>query len=90
MAVHLGDILDGKQPRATAPQALQRVQQCFETFEAARQQDQNDDEHLRGRVLHVVGNHCLYNLERENLIKTLGMTNEAPVDEEVCGSGAVE
>ena len=70
LAVHLGDILDGKQPRKTAPGALQRLQDCFARF--------------NGRVLHVIGNHCLYSLERSEILQTLGMADLAPADEEGC------
>jgi hypothetical protein len=81
LAVHCGDILDGKQPRAAAPDALRDIHRCFEPFAAAKG---GGPDALSGRVLHVVGNHCLYNLDRATLISTLGMEAEAPPEEEGC------
>ena len=79
LAIHCGDILDGKQPRAAASDALRDIQRCFEPFAAAKG---GGPDGLSGRVLHVVGNHCLYNLDRATLISTLGMEAEAPLEEE--------
>ena len=35
-------------------------------------------------MLHVIGNHCLYSLDRHQIIATLGMQAEAPPHEEGC------
>lgn len=58
-AVHFGDILDGFQPKDQSLQALTALLSEFEEL---------------GRpTYHLIGNHCLYNLERPILNDKLGL-----------------
>jgi len=57
-AVHLGDIVDGFCPRNQSITAVTTVADALSIF--------------KGMTYHAVGNHCLYNLERDTLAKLLG------------------
>ena len=61
--VHLGDIIDGNCPRKESYNAICRV---IETFK--RLQDVG--------TYHVLGNHCLYNLPRDDLHRLLEIPSE--------------
>ncbi|CAM9558233.1 unnamed protein product [Heterosigma akashiwo] len=56
--VHLGDVLDIHCPPEDAGPALARVAEAFGRFP--------------GRTHHLVGNHCLYNCDRDQLRAALG------------------
>jgi hypothetical protein len=75
------------QPRDTAPAALDNVKACFDTLrqvKTGKGSGAGGGSPLSGRVLHVIGNHCLYSLDRHQIISALGMAAEAPPDEEGC------
>ncbi|KAF6137187.1 hypothetical protein GIB67_030951 [Kingdonia uniflora] len=56
-AVNLGDIVDGFCPKDESLNAVQKVVREFESF--------------NGPVYHMIGNHCLYNLPRNDLLPLL-------------------
>lgn len=53
-AIHFGDIVDGYCPKERSRAAFEKVIGELEKFEG-------------GKVYHVIGNHCLYNLPRHEL-----------------------
>ncbi|CAN6447319.1 unnamed protein product [Victoria cruziana] len=58
-AIHFGDIVDGFCPKEDSRKAITKLVHEFEKFE--------------GPVYHMLGNHCLYNLPRDDLISLLKM-----------------
>ncbi|XP_074585018.1 manganese-dependent ADP-ribose/CDP-alcohol diphosphatase-like [Curcuma longa] len=56
-SINLGDIVDGFCPKAESLSAVQKVVKEFERF--------------NGPTYHMIGNHCLYNLPRHQLISLL-------------------
>ncbi|KAG0603215.1 hypothetical protein M758_10G075900 [Ceratodon purpureus] len=59
-AIHFGDIVDGWCPKDQSRAAFERVIGELENFKG-------------GRVYHMVGNHCLYNLPRQELNEIFGI-----------------
>lgn len=59
-AVHFGDIVDGFCPKEQSKQAFERILSELANFE-------------RGPVYHMLGNHCLYNLPRQELNQFLNI-----------------
>ncbi|EPS64271.1 hypothetical protein M569_10510 [Genlisea aurea] len=57
--VNLGDIVDGFCPRVESRSAVEKVVNEFAAF--------------NGSVHHLIGNHCLYNLPREELLPLLNI-----------------
>lgn len=57
--INLGDIVDGFCPKGKSVDAVEKVVREFHAFE--------------GPVYHLIGNHCLYNLPREQLLPVLGI-----------------
>lgn len=61
-AIHLGDIVDYHNSKhGTSDLALREAIECFENLETD--------------VLHCIGNHCLYNANRQELNRRLGIDN---------------
>ncbi|ERN14490.1 hypothetical protein AMTRI_Chr06g176320 [Amborella trichopoda] len=56
-SVHFGDIVDGFCPKHESKNAVEKVIEEFQEF--------------KGPVYNMLGNHCLYNLPRDNLIELL-------------------
>lgn len=56
-AINFGDIVDGFCPKEESLNAVEKMAAEFERF--------------NGRVYHMIGNHCLYNLPREKLLPIL-------------------
>lgn len=56
-AVNFGDIVDGFCPKDQSLNAVKKVVSAFEKF--------------NGPIYHMIGNHCLYNLPREELLPLL-------------------
>lgn len=58
-SINFGDIVDGFCPKHESEFAIQKVVNAFQNF--------------HGRVYHMLGNHCLYNLSRANLVQLLNI-----------------
>lgn len=61
-ALHLGDIVDGRCPKDQSLSAVKKVVKEFDKF--------------NGRVYHMIGNHCLYNLPRKELLPLLSIHSD--------------
>lgn len=63
-AIHFGDIVDGFCPKQDSRAAFDKVLRALSEFQ-------------NGSVYHMIGNHCLYNLPREDLNKILSIPTSA-------------
>ncbi|TVU04558.1 hypothetical protein EJB05_47673, partial [Eragrostis curvula] len=63
--LNLGDIVDGFCPKDRSADAVQAVVREFDGFRG-------------GPVYHMLGNHCLYNLPRSDLVSALRMPTTSP------------
>ncbi|EYU22196.1 hypothetical protein ABFS82_09G013000 [Erythranthe guttata] len=57
--INFGDIIDGFCPKPHSLNAIKKIVNEFDAFD--------------GPVYHMIGNHCLYNLPRENLLPILNI-----------------
>ncbi|XP_042440479.1 manganese-dependent ADP-ribose/CDP-alcohol diphosphatase-like [Zingiber officinale] len=62
-SMNFGDIVDGYCPKSESLSAVQKVVKEFERF--------------NGPTYHMIGNHCLYNLPRNQLISLLKLPSES-------------
>ncbi|XP_042435128.1 manganese-dependent ADP-ribose/CDP-alcohol diphosphatase-like [Zingiber officinale] len=62
-SMNFGDIVDGYCPKSESLSAVQKVVKEFERF--------------NGPTYHMIGNHCLYNLPRNQLISLLNLPSES-------------
>ncbi|KAJ0571313.1 putative hydrolase [Helianthus annuus] len=60
-SLNLGDIVDGFCPKDQSLEAVKKVVKEFDKF--------------NGRVYHMIGNHCLYNLPRSKLLPLMTFPN---------------
>ncbi|KAI3727002.1 hypothetical protein L1987_66809 [Smallanthus sonchifolius] len=60
-SLNLGDIVDGYCPKDQSLDAVKKVVKEFDKF--------------NGRVYHMIGNHCLYNLPRSELLPLMNFPN---------------
>ncbi|KAJ0953542.1 putative hydrolase [Helianthus annuus] len=60
-SLNLGDIVDGFCPKGQSLEAVKKVIEEFDKF--------------NGRVYHMIGNHCLYNLPRSKLLPLMTFPN---------------
>ncbi|KAL6583728.1 hypothetical protein OROMI_003017 [Orobanche minor] len=58
-AINFGDIVDGFCPKSESLNAISKIVDEFNSF--------------NGPIYHMIGNHCLYNLPRENLLPLLNI-----------------